>query len=401
MNPAHGPGKVPNMGPSGWGGPPPSSPPMDNGTAAWGKTTDTPATWADPGEGGAKTSGWGNPSANPITPGVKSMQDGWGEGESSVAASPGKMRKKEEEEGEVEEEEEEEEEGEGGGWWWYGSGSSWGQGSNGGWGHGPKKPSNKGPQKGPGDSWMNPLNRQFSNMGLMKMEAEKRTMGMNDFNGDMRKGVRGGSMPYRSPGPKEAGQGEAGTYYDKGSHSMFGLGGGGVAQTRHPPVNPSPAIRAQHQFLSPQVPGSMLKQLPPPSGGVGGVSGVGGSVFPPQLSPQQLAMLSSIYPPHIQFQLLLLQQQQNPQQLLQNQRKFPQNFQRQQTDPQQLARVMAMLRQQQATGVGGLGGGSKLSPSHLGVGVAGPKLPGVEALGHAGLGGSVADMHPKAHGGYS
>jgi len=61
-----------------------------------------------------------------------------------------------------------------------------------------------------------------------------------------------------------------------------------------------------------------------------------------------------------------------------------------------------MLRQQQAAGVGGVGGGgSKLSPSHLGVGVAGSKLPGVEALGHAGLGGSVADMHPKAHGGYS
>jgi hypothetical protein len=35
------------------------------------------------------------------------------------------------------------------------------------------------------------------------------------------------------------------------------------------------------------------------------------------------------------------------------------------------------------------------------VGVGGPKLPGVESLGHGGLGGSVADMHPKTHGGYS
>lgn len=59
-----------------------------------------------------------------------------------------------------------------------------------------------------------------------------------------------------------------------------------------------------------QVPGSILKQMPPPSGsiggvgGVGGVAGVGGGVFPPQLSPQHIAMLSSIYPPHIQFQLV-------------------------------------------------------------------------------------------------
>lgn len=59
-----------------------------------------------------------------------------------------------------------------------------------------------------------------------------------------------------------------------------------------------------------QVPGSVLKQMPPPSGnmggvgGVGGVAGVGGGVFPPQLSPQHLAMLSSIYPHHIQFQLV-------------------------------------------------------------------------------------------------
>lgn len=54
----------------------------------------------------------------------------------------------------------------------------------------------------------------------------------------------------------------------------------------------------------------MLKQMPPPSGnmggvgGVGGVAGVGGGVFPAQLSPQHIAMLSSIYPPHIQFQLV-------------------------------------------------------------------------------------------------
>lgn len=57
-----------------------------------------------------------------------------------------------------------------------------------------------------------------------------------------------------------------------------------------------------------QVPGSVLKQMPPPSGSMGGVGGMGGvtggGVFPPQLSPQHIAMLSSIYPPHIQLQLV-------------------------------------------------------------------------------------------------
>ncbi|TNN38823.1 Trinucleotide repeat-containing gene 6B protein [Liparis tanakae] len=255
-----------------------------------------------------------------------------------------------------------------------GSGSSWGQGSNGGWGqtHPGKKPSSK---VGGGESWMSPINKQFSNMGLMnddpgsqnmdlslgslqekKMDMEKRGMGMgmgmgmNDYNGDIRKGGRGGGagMAYRPPGCKEAAPGDAGSYYDKdwclgeegpcslyspptiykpqslfnhnipfrqGGHGIFGSSGG-MAQSRHqppvPPINPSPGIRAQvpHQFLSPQVPASVLKQMPPPSGsvggvgGVGGVAGVGGGVFPPQLSPQHIAMLSSIYPPHIQFQLV-------------------------------------------------------------------------------------------------
>ena len=49
-----------------------------------------------------------------------------------------------------------------------------------------------------------------------KMEAEKRGMGMNDYNGDMRKGGRGGGgMPYRPPGSKEAVPGDVGSYYDK------------------------------------------------------------------------------------------------------------------------------------------------------------------------------------------
>lgn len=49
------------------------------------------------------------------------------------------------------------------------------------------------------------------------MDVEKRGMGMNDYNGDLRKGGRGGGggMAYRSPGSKEAAPGDAGSYYDK------------------------------------------------------------------------------------------------------------------------------------------------------------------------------------------
>lgn len=49
-----------------------------------------------------------------------------------------------------------------------------------------------------------------------KMDVEKRGMGMTDYNGDMRKGGRGGGgMSYRSPVSKEAAPGDAGSYYDK------------------------------------------------------------------------------------------------------------------------------------------------------------------------------------------
>lgn len=48
-----------------------------------------------------------------------------------------------------------------------------------------------------------------------KMDGEKRGMGMNDYNGEMRKGGRGGGMAYRSPGSKDAGPGDPGSCYDK------------------------------------------------------------------------------------------------------------------------------------------------------------------------------------------
>lgn len=49
-----------------------------------------------------------------------------------------------------------------------------------------------------------------------KIDVEKRSMGMNDYNGDMRKGGRGGGgMAYRPPVSKEATPGDVGSYYDK------------------------------------------------------------------------------------------------------------------------------------------------------------------------------------------
>ncbi|TNN04118.1 hypothetical protein fugu_001147 [Takifugu bimaculatus] len=407
-----------SLSPSGWGGTSPTSPTVDNGTAAWGKPNDTSG-WGDPDDPGEKTTGWGNPSLNSVKSGSKSMQDGWGDKEGSVAASRHSSWEDDEE---------------GGGMWnstgSQGSGSSWGQGSNGGWNqsHAGKKSGNKGPLKaGGGDSWMSPINRQFSNMGLLnddpsgpnfdlekKMDAEKRSMGLSDYSGDIRKGGRGGAMSYRPAISKEAPSGESGSYYDKD----WCLGEEGPCSLYSPPTVYKPHSLFNHTIPFRQVPGSMLKQMPPPSGSmggvgsVGGVAGLGAGVFPPQLSPQHIAMLSSIYPPHIQFQLacqLLLQQQQQQQppqqqQILQNQRKFMPNV-RQQADPQQLARIMALLqqqRQQQQQQAGVLGGSSKLSPSHHGgVGGGGPKLPGADTLLHPGLTGSIADMHQKNLGPYS
>ncbi|GAA6215573.1 trinucleotide repeat-containing gene 6B protein-like [Lates japonicus] len=403
-----------------WGG----AQSVDNGTAAWGQASDAATGWGDPDEP-SKASGWGNPSPNPSKPGTKSMESWGGKGEGSVAASRHPSW-------------DEEDDGGGGVWNSTGSQGSSSSFNSGSWGqtHGGKRGNIK---SGGGDSWMNPVSRQFSNMGLLgddpsddkKMEGDKR--GITDYNGEMRRGGRGGGG-YRMPSSKDMGPVDMGPYGDKmGGHGVFVGSGGGMPQPRgmhqpgmHP-MNPSQGLRAQvpHQFLSAQVPGPMLKQMPSPGGSVGGVvggvggvgsvgsvggvGGVGGGVFPPQISPQQLAMLSNIYPHMQQFHLacqLLLQQQQQQQQLLQNQRKFPQPQPlRQQPDPQQLARIMAILQQQrqhQQGGVGGAavgGGSSKLSPSHLGGGLS--KQPMVDPLPHPGMGGPLSDLHAKTQGMYS
>ncbi|XP_047215458.1 trinucleotide repeat-containing gene 6B protein-like [Girardinichthys multiradiatus] len=400
-----------------WGG---GAQSVDDGTTAWGQTSDAPTGWGEP-DDSSKPSGWRNPSPNPSKPGVKSVESWGGKGESSIVASRHPSWEEDEDSG-------------GGVWNSTGSQGSSSSFNSGGWGqsHAGKRGNIK---SGGGDSWMNPVSRQFSNMGLLgddpgvekKIDGDKR--GINDYNGEMRRGGRSGGG-YRMPSSKDMGSGDIGPYGDKmGGHGMFVASGGGMPQPRgmHQPgmhsMNPSPGLRAQvpHQFLSAQVPGPMLKQMSSPGGSVGGVGGVGGvgsvggvggvggGVFPPQISPQQLAMLSNIYPHmqqqfHLACQLLIQQQQQ--QQLLQNQRKFPQPQPlRQQTDTQQLARIMAILqqqRQQQQVGVGGAtsgGGNSKLSPSHLGGGVSKQSIG--DPLPHTGIGGPLSDLHAKTQGMYT
>ncbi|XP_075940439.1 trinucleotide repeat-containing gene 6B protein-like isoform X2 [Anarhichas minor] len=332
---------------------------VDNGTATWGQSSEASTGWGDQEEPG-KASGWGNPSPNSgKSAGTKSMESWGGKGEGSVAASRHPSW-------------DEEDDGSGGVWnnsVSQGNSSSF---NSGGWGqtHGGKRGNIK---SGGGDSWMNPVSRQFSNMGLLgddpsldkKMEGDKR--GITDYNGEMRRGGRGGGG-YRMPSSKDMGPVEMGPYGEKmGGHGVFVGSGGGMPQPRgmhqpgmHP-MNPSQGLRAQvpHQFLSAQACQLLLQQQ---------------------------------------------QQQQQQQQLLQNQRKFPQPQPlRQQPDPQQLARIMAILQQQrqhQQGGVGGAGGGgSKLSPSHLGGGLS--KQPMVDPLTHPGMGGPLSDIHAKTQGMYS
>ncbi|XP_078003650.1 LOW QUALITY PROTEIN: trinucleotide repeat-containing gene 6B protein [Phascolarctos cinereus] len=386
-----------------------STPPApDNGTSAWGEPNEASPGWGDMDETGASSTGWGSaPSSAPnaMKPNSKSMQDGWGESDGPVTGTRHPSW---------------EEDDDGGVWNTAGSQGSSSSHNSAGWGQGGKKQQMKCSLKGGNsDSWMNPLAKQFSNMGLLsqaedspaskmdlsvgslpdkKFDVDKRAMNLGDFNDIMRKDRSG----FRPPNSKDMGTTDSGPYFEKltlpfsnqdgclgdeapcspfspspsyklspsgstapnvslgaigtglnpqnfaarqgGNHGLFG---NSTAQSRgmHTPVQPlnsSPNLRAQvpPQFISPQVSASVLKQFPN-SGLNPGLFNLG-----PQLSPQQIAMLSQL-PQIPQFQLacqLLLQQQQQ-QQLLQNQRKISQAVRQQ--HEQQIARMMSALQQQQ------------------------------------------------------
>ncbi|XP_051988826.1 trinucleotide repeat-containing gene 6B protein-like [Xyrauchen texanus] len=376
-----------NSVPSKWGGI--SGPPdqfADNSSTAWGKSFDGQTGWGDS-EGKGKGGGWANSRSHPAMSGSKSMQEGWGDEGSNAPRHPSW----------------EEEDGGTGVWGSRGSQSSMSTYNSGGWGQGQgaRRRGTKSPLKGnSGDVWATPVSRQFSNMGIMDGDSnvgQERhdRRGMND--GEMRRGGRADGV-FHSQISKETTPGEGGPYLDKvGGHGMFGSSGISQLRGMHQ-AGVHPGIRAQvpHQFLPPQVPGPMLKPVAHPSGGM----------FPPQLSPQHIAMLNGIHPHMQQFQLacqLILQQQQQQQQQQQflNQRKFPPPPVRQQQDPQQLARIMAILQQQQ--GVGGpklpsslpspMGGHTPKHPDmplhHLGVNA--HKQPDMPL--HASMGGP--ELHTK------
>ncbi|XP_063252039.1 trinucleotide repeat-containing gene 6B protein isoform X6 [Prinia subflava] len=358
--------------PSGWEEPSPQSisrkMDIDDGTSAWGDPSSynykNVNLWDKNLQGGQAPREQSLP--NPMTSksqasGSKSMQDGWGESDGPVTGTRHSSWEEEEE---------------GGVWNTAGSQGSSSSHNSTSWGQGGKKTQMKCALKGGNsDSWMNPLSKQFSNMGLLsqtddipgskmdlsigglpdkKFEVDKRAMNLGDFNDMMRKDRSG----FRPPNSKDMGTTDSGPYFEKGGN--HGLFGNSTAQSRgmHTPVqplNPSPNIRAQvpPQFLSPQVSASMLKQFPN-SGLNPGLFNMG-----PQLSPQQIAMLSQL-PQIPQFQLacqLLLQQQQQ-QQLLQSQRKLSQAVRQQQE--QQIARMVSALQQQQQQRQPGM----KHSPSH-------------------------------------
>ncbi|XP_042636999.1 trinucleotide repeat-containing gene 6B protein [Orycteropus afer afer] len=328
-----------------------STPPApDNGTAAWGEPNESSPGWGEMDDAGAAATGWGSAPAsapNAMKPNSKSMQDGWGESDGPVTGTRHPSWEEEED---------------GGVWNTAGSQGSASSHNSASWGQGGKKQMKCSLKGGSNDSWMNPLAKQFSNMGLLsqtednpsskmdlslgslpdkKFDVDKRAVNLGDFNDIMRKDRSG----FRPPNSKDMGTTDSGPYFEKGGN--HGLFGNSTAQSRgmHTPVQPlnsSPNLRAQvpPQFISPQVSASMLKQFPS-SGLSPGLFNVG-----LQLSPQQIAMLSQL-PQIPQFQLacqLLLQQQQQ-QQLLQNQRKISQAVRQQQE--QQLARMVNALQQQQ------------------------------------------------------
>ncbi|XP_072348522.1 trinucleotide repeat-containing gene 6B protein-like isoform X7 [Scyliorhinus torazame] len=377
--------------PTGWEEPSPQSisrkMEIDDGTSAWGDPNSynykNVNLWDKNSQ--SESSGSGSMPREPNTSNVvtgrgstsssgsKSMQDGWGGGDRPAVASTRPPSWEEEDDSSI------------GLWNSAGTQESSSPYNSSNWTSGGKK-THKGSMKGGNnDAWINPLSTQFSKMGLLressedgignkmdltvgglpdkKLESDKRGMNM-DYNGMMRKDRSG----FRPPNSKDSPTADSGPYFEKnGNHGLFG---GSSAQSRGvhtpqvQPMNSSQPNRAQvpPQFLPPpQVPASMLKHATPNGALNPALFSLG-----PQLTPQQIAMLSQL-PQLPQLQLayqLLIQQQQ--QQVLQNQRKLSAAVRQQQE--QQLARIVnALQQQQQQQHRHNNTPGMKHSPSHPGI----------------------------------
>ncbi|XP_078387920.1 trinucleotide repeat-containing gene 6B protein isoform X3 [Cetorhinus maximus] len=377
--------------PTGWEEPSPQSisrkMEIDDGTSAWGdpnsynyknvnlwdKNSQSESSGSGPMPREPNTSNAVPGRGSTSSSGSKSMQDGWGGGDRPAVANTRPPSWEEEDDGSI------------GLWNSAGTQESSSPYNSSNWTSGGKK-IHKGSMKGGNnDTWINPLSTQFSKMGLLressedgvsnkmdltvgglpdkKLESDKRGMNM-DYNGMMRKDRSG----FRPPNSKDSPTTDSGPYFEKnGNHGLFG---GSTAQSRGvhtPQVQPmnssQPNLRAQvpPQFLPPpQVPASMLKHATPNGALNPALFSLG-----PQLSPQQIAMLSQL-PQLPQLQLayqLLIQQQQ--QQVLQNQRKLSAAVRQQQE--QQLARIVNALQQQQQQHRHNSTPGMKHSPSHPGI----------------------------------
>ncbi|XP_046700423.1 trinucleotide repeat-containing gene 6B protein-like isoform X1 [Silurus meridionalis] len=298
---------------------------MNTSAAGWGKAFDAPSSWRDPEESGKGTV-WSSSPSNSSKTGPKTMQDGWSDGGLKTSHHSSW-----------------EEEDSGSGMWGNRSQDNTSSFSSGGWNHGGRRTGGKAPLKGNGaSSWTGLVTRQMSNMAITDEEAlsapERNRRGMNDYNGEMRRGGRGGGS-FRSHSLKEPGTTGV---FNTSAHLR------GVQQPGVHHINPSPGVRAQvpQQFLPPQVSGSVVNPM-----------------FPTHSSPQHLALLGGLHP-HMQqvqlaYQLLLQQQQQQQQQQhhFLSHRKFPHHLPPppppplpplpllQHQDPQQIARIMAVLQQ--------------------------------------------------------
>ncbi|XP_075768946.1 trinucleotide repeat-containing gene 6B protein isoform X5 [Pelodiscus sinensis] len=227
-----------------------STPPApDNGTSAWGEPNETSPGWGEVDDTGASTTGWGNASSNApnaMKPSSKSMQDGWVENDGPVTGTRHSSWEEEEE---------------GGVWNTAGSQGSSSSHNSTNWGQGGKKSQIKCSLKGGNsDSWMNPLSKQFSNMGLLsqtedtqgskmdlsvgslpdkKFEVDKRTMNLGDFNDIMRKDRSG----FRPPNSKDMGTTDSGPYFEKLTLPFSNQDGCLGDEAPCSPFSPSPSYK--------------------------------------------------------------------------------------------------------------------------------------------------------------
>uniref|UniRef100_A0A8B9LMJ1 Trinucleotide repeat containing adaptor 6C2 n=1 Tax=Astyanax mexicanus TaxID=7994 RepID=A0A8B9LMJ1_ASTMX len=345
---------------SSWGEPPSSGPPVDNGTAAWGKPSRGSGGWGEnchestgPYSRGSAPSGPG-----PCKPAPKSMQDSWGSGGEDMGMNSSQW---DTEDGDMWTSPTSQDSGS--------SCNSWNQ-------------SKKGLQKGKvstkqDEAWiMNRLIKQLTDMGFprdpaeealrsnnmnldqamsalleKKSEGDKRGMSMADYSSGMNK-----PLVCRPPSLSKDPSLDRPPFLDKVhlkrnsfiffNYRMNGMfGSNGAAQARalqqqapppQPPVPPlssaQPNLRAQvPQFLSPQVQAQLLQFAAKNIG-------LNPALLTSPINPQQMTLLYQLQQLQMAYQRLQIQQQ-----MMQAQRNVSGPIRQQE---QQVARTINNMQQQ-------------------------------------------------------